>query len=122
MSDELSEKPIPPRYWWLKRLSIAGGCLLVALVALRLWWGWEANRRLQAEIDNYIAAGEPIYPEDFDPEPIPDELNAAKLLIDAAQALNLTPQQSSLVQDVASDPAIIHEYARTGASAFRLGD
>ena len=38
------------------------GVLFVLLLALRLWWGWEAHRRLQAEIDRIIAAGEPIYP------------------------------------------------------------
>ncbi len=78
-------KPIPPRYWWLKRLSIAGGCLLVALIVLRVWWGWEAGRRLQAEIDKYIAAGEPVFIADFEAQlaEVPDDQNAAILIEEA---------------------------------------
>ena len=88
---EPTVEPIPPRYWWLKRIALAAGFLFVALFALRLWWGWEANRRLQAEIDKIIAKGEPIYPEDFDPkEDIPDDQNAARFLRNAEQAINLT--------------------------------
>lgn len=97
---EPTVEPIPPRYWWLKRIGIAIGVLLVALFALRSWWGWEANRRLQAEIDRIIAAGEPIYPEDFDPnEEIPDDQNAAKFLRDAENAIALTAEQTQLLQD-----------------------
>jgi len=95
-------EPIPPRYWWLKRIGVAVGVLFVALFALRLWWGWEANRRLQAEIDKIVAAREPIYPEDFDPkEDIPDDQNAARLLIQAESAVNLTGEQAKLVDDFA---------------------
>lgn len=88
---------IPPRYWWLKRLLIGGGVLLLALLVLRTWWGWEAQRRLDAQIAVYVARGEPIYPEDFDTEPIPDDQNAAKFLKDAAAALNLTMEQNNNV-------------------------
>ncbi len=41
-------RPVPPRYWWLKRVLLTTGVLAVALVVLRLWWGWEAERRWQA--------------------------------------------------------------------------
>jgi len=103
--------PIPPRYWWLKRIGIAVGVLLVALFALRLWWGWEANRRLQAEIDRIIAAGEPIYPEDFDPkEDIPDDQNAARLLIQAAGAVSLMSVKPELFDEVVGKPALIKKH------------
>ncbi len=101
---EPTVEPIPPRYWWLKRIGVGVGLLVIAVVALRLWWGWEANRRLQAEIDRIIAAGEPIYPEDFDPkEETPDDQNAAVLLRAAAQALSLTPDQGRLIDAVLAD-------------------
>ena len=73
-------EPIPKRFWWLKRIAVGVGVLIVALSCLRWWWGWEAHGRLQARIDQYLAAGEPIYPEDFDSEPVPDDLNAAWML------------------------------------------
>ncbi len=102
-SDE-PDGPFPPRYWWLKRILAGVGLLLVGLLLLRLVWGWEANRRLQAEIDSYIAAGEPIHPEDFDPaEDIPNDQNAAKFLMDAAAAVTLTPDQVELISKAMDD-------------------
>ncbi|UCE59770.1 MAG: hypothetical protein JSU63_20300 [Phycisphaerales bacterium] len=85
--------PIPPRFWWLKRISLAFGILLVGLIAVRVFWGYEAHRRLQAEIDKYVAAGEPIYPEDFDQEPVPDDQNAVKFYDDAAAALAIANEE-----------------------------
>jgi len=94
---------IPPRYWWLKRIIIASTSLIVALVLLRLWWGWYADRLLQAEIDRIVAASEPIYPEDFDPkESVPDEQNAARFLQAAEGKLSLTMEQSQLVLELSS--------------------
>jgi hypothetical protein len=84
--------------------------LLLLLVGLRWWWGWDAHRRLQAEIDQIVAAGEPIYPEDFDPpEPVPDDENAAKLLLDAEVALNLTQDDESLITAVLDDRLFLEE-------------
>lgn len=94
--------PIPPRYWWLKRISIGVGVLLVAVVFLRLWWGWEAERRLQAEIDRIIAAGEPFYPEDYIRD-VPDEQNAALLYEQAAGALRADPNSEIDAADVCFD-------------------
>ncbi len=105
---ETAVQPIPPRYWWLKRIGIAVGVLFVALFALRLWWGWEANRRLQAEIDRIIAAGEPIYPEDFDPkEEIPDDQNAARLLILAMERVSFTSEQQQLYEKIIYEPELV---------------
>ncbi|MEW6199539.1 MAG: hypothetical protein AB1601_12870 [Planctomycetota bacterium] len=49
------------------------------LTAARLVRGWEADRRTQAKIAEYRAAGEPILIEDFQRPPIPDDENAAAL-------------------------------------------
>jgi hypothetical protein len=90
---------------------MVAGILFVALFALRLWWGWEANRRLQAEIDKIIAAGEPIYPEDFDPkEFIPDDQNAALLLIKAGEAVQLTSEQQEVFEKVVGKPDLIRAH------------
>jgi len=121
-------EPVPPRYWWLKRIALAAGFLLVALFALRLWWGWEANRRLQAEIDRIVAAGEPIYPEDFDPkEDIPDEQNAARLLLKADETFNFAQVPSELFEKIVGKEALIRKQineVRTliegNAEVFRL--
>ena len=74
--------PIPPRFWWLKRLALGGVCLLLAVVGLRLWWGYEADRRLQRQIDQYRSAGELVTAADFDRmlDAVPEDENAAVLL------------------------------------------
>lgn len=73
--------PIPPRFWWLKRFLVAGAVLLVALVLLRIGWGWEANRRYRAAIDRYKTEGGPVYVQDFDAiaDAVPPDDNAAVL-------------------------------------------
>ena len=101
--------PVPPRYWWLKRILIVSGTFLIVLIGVRLWWGWEANRQLQAEIDRITAAGEPIYPVDFDPPPMRPEENAAKLYLDAEAAPNLNPTQGDFVNQLASEYAEIRK-------------
>lgn len=74
-------QPIPVRYWWLKRISVVAGVLLVGLVLLRVWWGHEAERRLQATIKHYQDAGQPVLPSEFDAilDAVPDDQNAAIL-------------------------------------------
>lgn len=119
--------PVPPRYWWLKRILIVSGAFLIVLVGVRLWWGWEANRRLQAEIDRIIAAGEPIYPADFDPPPMRPEENAAKLYLDAEAALNFGPTQGDFVSKFVGEYAEIgrrmdevEQFVLANAKAFQL--
>jgi hypothetical protein len=81
-------RPNPPRLWWLKHLSLAGLFLIVALAALRWWWGHEAQRRMDAMIAAAHAKGEPILPEDFDFPPVPDAENAAIPLKQAEAGIN----------------------------------
>ena len=92
-------KSQPGRYYHLKRLAAACAGLMVFLLVVRLWWGWEAHRRLQAEIDRIVARGEPLFPEDFNPaEEISDDQNAAILYTKAAKSLNLTAEQDAFVR------------------------
>jgi len=98
------EVPFPPRYWWLKRIAFAYALLFVALLILRLWWGHVAHNRLEAEIAKYKTAGEPIEPEDFDPKVVlPDEDNAASLLMEAANALSLNDHEMQLCRKLDGD-------------------
>lgn len=91
-------KSRPGRYYHLKRLALAFAGLMVFLFVVRLLWGWEAHRRLQAEIDRIVARGEPLFPEDFNPtEEISDDQNAAILYTKAAKSLNLTAEQDAFV-------------------------
>ena len=80
----------PPRFHWLKRITISVLLLLATLVLLRLIWGWRVQREFDALIASYRAKGEPTTAADFDLKPIPDEENAAPLLWQAA-AIVRTP-------------------------------
>jgi hypothetical protein len=102
--DWAKEGPVPPRLRWLRRVLAVTVVFALILTVLRWWWGWDAHRRLQAEIDKIVAAGEPIYPEDFDPpEPVPDDENAAHFLLDAEIALDLTQEDEELIGTVIED-------------------
>lgn len=76
-------QPIPPRWRGVKRIALGVLAALVLLVLLRLGWGWEAQRRLDAKIAAIRAAGEPVLPEDFERPPIPSDQNAAVLYKEA---------------------------------------
>ncbi|MBN1343619.1 MAG: hypothetical protein JXQ73_13105 [Phycisphaerae bacterium] len=89
--------PTPPRYWWLRRIGLVSLVIVVGLVGLRAWWGQVAARRLRAEIERIQAAGEPIFPNDFDPPPVSDEENGALMLIRAAEAI---PASTSDARDI----------------------
>ncbi len=109
-SDWEAEGPVPLRYWWLKRVGLVIGLLVLILAGLRWWWGWDAHRRLQAEVDRIVAAGEPIYPQDFDPpEPVPDAENAARFVLDAEIALSLTPDDEALIAAVVEDRLTLYQ-------------
>lgn len=63
---ELSDQPIPRRYWWLKRLGGVYLVLLLALAGFHWWWTAHARAQLDRRIVRVQAAGEPVLPADFD--------------------------------------------------------
>lgn len=77
----------PPRFWWLKRISCLLVVTLLALAGLRWWWGHAAEARTREVINAAYARHEPILPEDFGPDAIPDGSNAAVTLGHAADAM-----------------------------------
>jgi hypothetical protein len=88
---------VPVRFWWLKRLTAAGMLLVIILLWVRLWWGWIAQRRLDAEIAAAKALGEPIRAEDFaaaQPPP-PTAQNAVPVLQAAVASVAFNPAQSA---------------------------
>jgi hypothetical protein len=78
--------PMPPRFWWLRRIAVGVAILFLTLGLLRWGWGVYAQRALDAEIAPYRALGQPVDPEDFDTPPPPDEQNAVPLLKKAVEA------------------------------------
>jgi len=101
------EKPIPPRYWWLKRILAAIGVLVLALACLRWWWGWEAHRRLQAEIERYRASGQLVYAYEFDEQldAVSDDQNAAVLLERAMDGITASTASGVYFTTFLDEPA-----------------
>lgn len=98
--------PIPPRFWWLKRITIGSLAIVVLLVGFRLWWGYEADRRLRNLIAELKAKGEPVTVEDFDrlQDAVPPEQNAALLYEKAIKSLVPTSSSGVSLDDAFSDP------------------
>jgi hypothetical protein len=124
---EAIPKPIPPRYWWLKRIVVGVAVLLIAFGALRWWWGIYADRAFRAELDRHRTAGEPIVPKDFVLPHVPDDRNAVVLPKQAVARWNPTPGQSKLIEEACRDPHLgathrmeIHEVLNASAEARRL--
>ncbi|MCG3137776.1 MAG: hypothetical protein HJJLKODD_01626 [Phycisphaerae bacterium] len=90
--------PYPPRYRWLKRTIWAFLFLITLSLLLRLGIGWWTRSQLQAELERIQAAGEPLFPEDFNPPPIPDDQNAALLYKKIAAEIDITDDESDLLQ------------------------
>lgn len=107
-----SAVPIPPRYWWLKRIVAACAVFVAALVGIRIWWGHVADARFQAQIDEYRAAGQPIYPEDFDSDFVEEKDNAAAALQEAVAALDIASDSADIIAKVVADPAANAEHSK----------
>ena len=83
-------RPDPPRFWWLQRLTLGTLLLVVALLAVRLAWGWEAERRFARSIAPALARGEATKAADWAPPRVPGPVNAAAYVQQAAAAVDRT--------------------------------
>jgi len=126
---ELESLPIPPRFRWLKRFGVAAVVLIVGLACLRVGWGYAAHRTLQAEVERYHAAGQLVYPEEFDAEldAVAEDRNAAPLLekaIDAVVATTASGVHFSAFLDAPetfnTNPSAARELLDSNATVFEM--
>lgn len=104
-------KPMPPRYWWLKRILATAGVLLIVVVCGHWLWGVAAERNLQKKIAQLRAAGQPVLPEDFEQPAVPDEENAAYFVRRAAAQLVFGTQAGQMAfDDIGYDPRLVDEF------------
>ncbi|MCA9251430.1 MAG: hypothetical protein KDA54_09880 [Phycisphaerales bacterium] len=98
--------PIPPRYWWLKRLSLAGAVLVFLLVGLRLYWGYEADRRLERAREEIRAKGLAATVDEINAglDAVADENNAALLIEKAMAQLVFTSSTGLTIDSFLDDP------------------
>lgn len=90
------ETPCPPRFYWLKRLALAGLVLAVLLVGLRLVWGHRVQGRLDLTIADIQSRGESILFDDLQSEPLPDSENGAWYLKQALAQWPVVPNNPGL--------------------------
>lgn len=69
----------PPRFWWLKRLTVSSLALAVVLAGVWYAWAGEARHRLARELEPLIAAGEPVNAAGMKAVRLPDAENGALL-------------------------------------------
>jgi hypothetical protein len=91
----LDEQPYPPRFWWLKRIAVAWVLVHAAVLGLRIWWGWEAERRWQAAVDRMHETELPS--KSASDGSLPDELNLAFVVHAAATKLSLTKENGDFM-------------------------
>lgn len=103
-------QPIPPRFWWLKRLVSVALLLIVALSAFSVWLSYEADRRLQAFVDACHELGQPVLMEDFESPSIPDDENAAHFLTRAAAAVVQPSDVRIDARQIVSNPELCAQF------------
>ena len=86
-------KADPPRFWWLKRLTVGLVMWLAAVVGLRYLAAEMVGARLRTEIGKIKASGEPIEPSDFAEPRLSEEENAAAYLERAGLMIRIDPQE-----------------------------
>ena len=72
--------PWPPRFGWLKRITLGWLFVISLLLIVRLIWGWQIDRLMENQIAAWRALGQPTRPEDFAEPAVPDAENAALVL------------------------------------------
>ncbi len=113
------------RFRRLKQFALVFAFLLLATATARWWWGHTADERLQAALDKYRAAGQPVLIEDFACEPIPDDRNAAVALRDAAAAVVArdevtdNDERAPAWGEYLGRPALLREHERALAAAIK---
>jgi hypothetical protein len=98
--------PYPRRFRWLKRNLLIAAIVTTAFISLMIFWRHAARRRLDAEVAAIHARGEPILIEDFAVPPVPNELNAALSLKNAAAAIVPNQAYSNFVDNNGRDRPI----------------
>lgn len=91
--------PIPARFRWLKRCTLAALVLMTLLLGLRAYWGHVWHSRFQAELQAIRDRGEPIDLADFNPPPVDDADNGAVWLRKAMAAWPNVPGSSQSILD-----------------------
>jgi hypothetical protein len=96
----VEDEPLPPSH--ARRWTIGILVLIALLIGTRLWWGWVADRRLQAAIADLRSRGEPVTDADFAEPPLPDEQNAAFYLRRAAAGIHPVLRDNSALVEAAA--------------------
>ena len=104
------DRPRPPRYWWLRRILLAGLLFLASLVVVRLWWGAYAERQLGAALEQIRAEGGMLSIEQYKQPPVPDEDNAADLLLQAASLVRTGDVFGLYPGNIGADPTLLVRY------------
>ncbi|TWT44657.1 hypothetical protein RAS1_10720 [Phycisphaerae bacterium RAS1] len=94
-----------------RRMALAFLAGIAGLALVRAWWGWEAGRRLTAELARLRTAGEPIDLDDFNRKVrLPDDQNAAAQYQAAIRSLSLLTNVSPRTEELLDDAQLAREH------------
>ncbi|MGE5610181.1 MAG: hypothetical protein ACM359_13075 [Bacillota bacterium] len=83
------------RGWWRSRWGRAAGVLVLAVLGVRLAWGWWVGRQLRACLEEVRRRGEPVEVGDVKYPRVPESENAWELQQRAAQMVSASSPRSS---------------------------
>ena len=121
-----SDRPFPPRFWWLKRIGITCSAVLLILLGVRGWEVHRAAKELQAELDAARALGEPVDVADltkgqsFGSANAADVLRRAASLVKDLDSLRADPSALPPDEDSAEGKKLFEQWVDANAAALAL--
>ncbi len=102
---------------WVKRAGFALLGFVVFIVLAHAFWGWVANRRLNATIAMLRAKGEPMTLAEMPKSEVPDSRNAS-LDFKAAAVLTNLPAADSFILDQFGSGFFVLPYSKKECDAL----
>lgn len=103
----------PPRYRWLRRITLIAVVVLLGVLGLRMWTGWRSQQRLDAAVAAIRGRGEPMLIDDLRVPPLPPGENRAVYL---KRALANWPRVAGTTQTIVETPWKRQEETRSRLS------
>lgn len=91
--------PVSRRRRWVKRIASVIIAICISLV-YSLWDRHHGRELLDAQIATIRAKSEPITPADFKHAPIPDDRNAARMLLHAADSIEISGDERDRIESL----------------------
>lgn len=100
----VTDQPIPPRYWWLKRIVVLILLIVALMAAMWGYWCWRVEKQLNHELALIHQRGEPWEWREFQEAPVPASDNAATHYLRAISKLSASSEEIDFLLEVPNFP------------------